>query len=90
VSRKLSAAVTGHGPAIARSKVMSQVTLACLEMAIGDPVQAAVIGTTAVHEAAALRPPRILDKLRELARHTTRHPKVDEVAALRQRITTGY
>lgn len=69
--------------------MIDQVELACLTMSTGDPIRASLIGITAVEEAAALRSPRILDKLRELAHHTTRHPDIGEVPTLRQRITTA-
>ena len=80
-----------HATALAKTRrsqeTLTAITLACLEMTTGDPVHATVIGTTAVREAAALRSPRVLDKLRELARCTTRHPDVGEATALRHRIT---
>jgi hypothetical protein len=57
-------------------------------MATGDPVEAAIIGTAALDAADAIRSRRAADDLCELARHCTRHCDVNEVAALRQRITT--
>ncbi len=85
---RLSAAIAGHSPAFARSKVISQVTLASLTMITGDPVQAALIGTTALDQAESLRSRRTLDGLRELSRHAAAHQRIGEVADLRHRIGT--
>lgn len=85
---RLSAAIAGHAPVIARSKVMSKVKLASLTMITGDPVQAVAIGTTALDQAEALRSRRTLDVLRELSRHAAAHQRIGEVADLRQRIGT--
>ncbi|MGH4012020.1 MAG: hypothetical protein ACRDTH_28325 [Pseudonocardiaceae bacterium] len=85
-TNRLSAAVAGHTASYARSRAISQTKLASLTMAIGDPVEAAAIGTAALDAAGTIRSRRAADDLRELVRHCTRHSKVDEVAALRQRI----
>ncbi len=85
---RLSAAIAGHGPSFARAKVLAEVKFASLTMITGDPVQAAVIGTTAVDQAEALRSRRTLDRLRELSRHAAAHQRIGEVAHLRQRIST--
>jgi hypothetical protein len=57
-------------------------------MITGDPVQAAVIGTTAVDQAETLRSRRVLDGLRELSRYAAAHQRIGEVAHLRHRIST--
>ncbi|MDQ3761603.1 MAG: XRE family transcriptional regulator [Actinomycetota bacterium] len=85
---RLSTAISGHGPASARAKAIFEIKLASLTMATGDPVQAAVIGTTALDAAGALRSRRILDVLRELGRHAAAHQRLGEVAQLRHRIGT--
>ncbi|MGH3885994.1 MAG: XRE family transcriptional regulator [Pseudonocardiaceae bacterium] len=85
---RLSAAIAGHGPAFARAKVLAELKLACLTMITGDPVQAALIGTTALDQAETLRSHRTLDRLRELSRHAAPHQRIGEVAHLRQRIST--
>ncbi|MGH3899223.1 MAG: XRE family transcriptional regulator [Pseudonocardiaceae bacterium] len=85
---RLAAAVAEHSAGYARSRAISQTKLASLTMATGDPVEAAAIGTAALDAAGIIRSRRATDDLRELAWHCTRHSKVDEVDALRQRITT--
>lgn len=86
---RLAAAVAGHTAGYARSRAISQTKLASLTMATGDPVEAAAIGTAALDAAGIIRSRRATDDLRELGRHCTRHSEVDEVDALRQRITTA-
>lgn len=86
---RLAAAVAGHTASFARSRAISQTKLASLTMVTGDPVEAATIGTAALDTAGTIRSRRAADDLRELARYATHHTKVDEVAALRQRITTA-
>ncbi|MGH3564508.1 MAG: XRE family transcriptional regulator [Pseudonocardia sp.] len=86
---RLAAAVVGHTAPYIRSRALSQIKFASLTMATGDPIEAAALGTAALDTAATIRSRRATDDLRELARHATRHPKIDEVTELRQRITTA-
>lgn len=87
-SARLAAAVAEHTVDYARSRAISQTKLSSLVMATGDPVQAAAIGNAALDAAGAIRSRRAADDLRELARYSSRHTRVEEVAALRRRITT--
>lgn len=41
---RLSAAAAGHGAGLTRARALSKAKLASLAMAIGDPVEAAVLG----------------------------------------------
>lgn len=84
---RLAAAVAGHTDAFARSRTISRIKLASLTMATGDPIQAATIGNAALDAAGTIRSHRAADDLRELARYTRRHPKINDVAVLRHRIT---
>jgi hypothetical protein len=85
---RLSAAIAGHGTAFARAKVLAKINVAVLTMITGDPVQAALLGTTALDQAQTLRSHRTLDRLRELSRHAAAHQHIGEVAHLRQQIGT--
>jgi hypothetical protein len=85
---RLSAAIAGHDPAFTRTEVLAQAKLAALTMITGDPVQAALIGTTALDQAEMLHSRRTLDRLRELSHHAAPHQRIDEVAHLRHRIGT--
>ncbi|APU21265.1 hypothetical protein UA75_16285 [Actinoalloteichus sp. GBA129-24] len=85
---RLATAAAEHTDAAARSRVISQIKLASLTMACGDPAEATVMGRDALDGAAAIRSRRAGDDLRELWRYSARHPTVPEVTGLRQRITT--
>jgi hypothetical protein len=85
---RLTAAAAGHNNSN-RSRAVCLAKLACLTMATGDPIQAVTIGHEALDAARTIRSRQATDHLRELARHTTRHPKIDEVTTLNQRITTA-
>jgi hypothetical protein len=67
---------------------MSQIKLASLTMATGDPREAAVTGSVALDAAGAIRSNRAVDDLRDLARHGQRHRTIPAVEELRHRITT--
>lgn len=85
---RFSTAVAGHTAAFARSRTMSQIKLASLTMATGDPREAAATGSVALDAAGAIRSNRAVDDLRELARHGQRHRTIPAVEELRHRITT--
>jgi predicted negative regulator of RcsB-dependent stress response len=85
-TNRLTEAVTGLTEAHARA--ISQTKLACLTMATGDPAEAAALGTAALDAVSALRSRRVTEGLRELSRHTAAHQHINEVAHLRQRIST--
>jgi hypothetical protein len=84
---RLSAAVTGHSDAYARSRAISGTKLASLLMATGDPREAAAAGQRVIDDAGRLRSRRAADDLRELRRFAGRHAGLPEVDVLRERIT---
>jgi transcriptional regulator with XRE-family HTH domain len=84
---RLAAAAAGHtGNTRARAVYLAK--LASLTMATGDPIHAATIGHEALDAAGTLRSRGVTDALRELAQYATPHQHLEEVAHLRQRITT--
>ncbi|MEU0529149.1 XRE family transcriptional regulator [Amycolatopsis tolypomycina] len=85
--RRLSSAVDGHSSTYARSKVISGIKLASLTMTVGDPAEAAQIGTEALNGAGEITSRRAADDLRELREFAKRHQKVAEVAELREAIS---
>ncbi|MFI6497202.1 hypothetical protein [Nonomuraea typhae] len=85
-SQRLSAAVDGHAPLYVRSRAISRLKLSSLTMAMGDPDEAAAIGTQAVQEAGAVRSCRVIDDMRELDEFAKSHDRRSPVAHLRQHI----
>jgi hypothetical protein len=86
---RLATAVAGHTSHYARSRAISQIKLASLTMAAGDPTEAAYIGTAALNSTGAIRSRRAADDLRELNLYASRYSEVGDVVALRQHITTA-
>lgn len=84
--RRLSTAVTGHGEQFARARTMSQIKLASLVMATGDPCEAAVVGGRALEAASTIRSRRAANDMRELRRFAEPHEKLQGVAELIHRI----
>ncbi|WP_236726496.1 XRE family transcriptional regulator [Streptomyces sp. NBRC 110465] len=84
--QRFAAAVSGHGPQFARSKAMSCTKLASLVMRRGDPREAASIGRKAVALGGDLTSRRAADDLRQLGQFASRHPKIQEAAALKEEI----
>lgn len=84
---RLAAAVAGHSAEYARSRAISGIKLASLTMRVGDPDEAADIGTRALDEAGKITSRRAADDLRELGRSTTPHQQVPQVAQLRRAIS---
>jgi len=86
---RLAAAAAGYTAADkTRARAISLTKLASLTMTTGDPLQAATIGHEALDAAGTIRSRHVTNDLRELARHAAEHQHLDEVAHLRQRITT--
>jgi tetratricopeptide (TPR) repeat protein len=83
---RLAYAVAHHGQAFSRSRAFSQIKLASLVMATGDPRRAASIGQRALQDAKLLRSRRAINDLKELRRFSDRHPKIVEAVELRDRI----
>ncbi|MGH8921078.1 MAG: XRE family transcriptional regulator, partial [Actinomycetes bacterium] len=85
---RLTAAVAGHIAGHTRARAYSQIKLASLTMATGDPIEAAALGAAALDAVSAIRSRQALDALRELGRHAAAHQHIGEVAHLRHRIGT--
>ena len=85
---RLSTAVTGHGEQFARARTMSQIKLASLVMATGDPCEAAVLGRRALEAVSTIRSRRAADDIRDLRRLAEPHEQLTEVAELVHRIGT--
>lgn len=86
---RLASAVTGHGDEFARARAISQTKLASLVMAVGDPAEAAMLGSLALDWAGTVKSRRAADDLRDLHRFALVHDNVTEVAELRHRIGTA-
>jgi hypothetical protein len=86
--RRLEAAATMHGPAMARSRTFDWAKLATLRMLHGDPVEALESAERALTGAVSLRSRRVADHLKDLWRACDKHKKDPEVANLRRRIRT--
>jgi hypothetical protein len=85
---RLSAAVTGHGERFARARTMSQIKLASLVMATGDPCEAATVGGRALEAISTIRSRRAADDMRDLRRFAEPHTQLTGVAELIHRIGT--
>ncbi len=85
---RLTAAAAETPAGHARAQAIRLTGLASLTMATGDPLQAAAIGHAALDAAGPIRSRRVVEELRELARHAAPHQHLDEVAHLRHRIAT--
>jgi len=85
-SSRLASAIGGFGDTYVRSRMLCQIRLAAMTMAVGDPREAAAIGTEAMTAAGAIRSRRVAGDLRELSRIAGTHAGVPEVAELRHRI----
>jgi hypothetical protein len=83
----LSCRITARAEGRARAR--SQIKLASLIMATGDPLEAAALGTQALDWASPLRSRRATDDLHELRRLAEPHTRLPEVAELSQRIGTA-
>ncbi|MGH3823803.1 MAG: XRE family transcriptional regulator [Pseudonocardiaceae bacterium] len=84
--QRLSDAMTGLGEEFARGRAMSQIQLASLVMATGDPGEAAAIGNQALDAVRVIRSRRAADYLRELRRFAEPHVRLTAVAELTHRI----
>jgi hypothetical protein len=84
--QRLSTAVADHGEEHARIRVLHQISLASLVMAIGDPDKAALIGGQALDAASAMRSRRAAEYLHELRRFAEPHEKLTAVVELTHRI----
>jgi hypothetical protein len=85
---RLSTAVTGHDQRFARARTMSQIKLASLVMATGDPCEAATVGGRALEAVSTIRSRRAADDMRDLRRFAEPHEQLTGVAELIHRIGT--
>jgi hypothetical protein len=85
--QRLAYAVAHHAKPYARSRAMTQIKLASLLMATGDPHQAAAVGHQGLNAAANLNSRRAAHDLRELQRRATQHHEIADVVALADRIS---
>ncbi len=79
-------AVNQRGPDLRRSRALSQIGLAKLTMARGDPAEAVSLGHAALEVAGPIRSLRIADDLRHLDLLAERHSGCGDVADLRERL----
>lgn len=84
---RLAYATAHYGAAYPRSRVFTEIKLASLTMATGDPRRAAVIGHRALADGQSLRSRRAVEELRELHRFCERQHRIPEVTELRDRIS---
>lgn len=84
--QRLTVAVAGHDAGHARSRAISQIKLASLTMAVGDPAEGAVLGDRALEWVGPVRSCRAADDLRDLRRLGRPHAHLTDVAALCERI----
>lgn len=83
---RLTTAISEFTSTYSRSRVFSQVRLASLTMKTGDPIQAGLLGKSALATASNIRSGRLTDTFQELRRLAEPHKRVPEVADLRHRI----
>lgn len=83
---RLNTAVELQAAHYPRSRTFSRIRLASLMMATGHPREAVQIGQQAVIDTAALRSTRLMTELRGLARTSSPHAQISEVADLRHDI----
>ncbi|MCO1575503.1 XRE family transcriptional regulator [Crossiella sp. SN42] len=83
---RLAAAVAGHDDRHARSRMISQIKLASLIMATGDPIEAATLGRQALDWTGPVRSRRAADDLRTLQTLAEPHQRKSEVAELTSKL----
>ncbi|WP_157515905.1 helix-turn-helix domain-containing protein [Nocardiopsis trehalosi] len=84
--RRLQTATEGHTGAYARSRAISGIKLASLQMRATDPQQAVETAMRALDDAGRVRSRRAEDDLRELYRTAAHHRRCGSVTDLRDRI----
>lgn len=86
---RLVTGIEERPPSLVRSRALSQIGLAMLTMATGDPAEAVSIGRSALEIAGPVRSRRVLDDLAHLSHLADRHRDRADVADLRHRLDTG-
>lgn len=87
VRARYATAIDDRPPNLVRSRALSQVGLAKLTMATGDPAEAVAVGHAALDTAGPVRSRRVADDLAHLGRLAERHQHRDDVADLRARLS---
>ncbi|MFI5560757.1 multiprotein-bridging factor 1 family protein [Amycolatopsis japonica] len=88
-AERLASAIRLHSDAYPRSRAFSRARLATLQMSIGDPREALVIGRQAVVDAAALRSQRMDGEVAKLMLACERHRAIPEVAEFSELVASG-
>ncbi|WP_147268069.1 XRE family transcriptional regulator [Spongiactinospora rosea] len=87
--RRLTTAAATHRDTSARARAFTLLLVARLHIAGADPHEGAAIGAEIVDRAASVRSHRIRDYLIDLRKTTRQHPKISEMADLRDRINVA-
>jgi hypothetical protein len=82
-------AIDGRRPDLVRSRALSQVGLAKLEMAAGDPAEGVSIGHAALDTAGPVRSRRVADDLAQLGQLAQGHASRRDVGELCERLATA-
>jgi hypothetical protein len=83
---RLETAIKSRRPDLPRSRALSQVGLAKLTMARGDPAEAVSLGCAALDTAGPIRSRRVSDDLAQLDCLAAQHTDRDDVVELRERL----
>ena len=86
VKDRYAVAIHARRPDLVRSRVLSQIGLARLTMATGDPAEAVSVGHAALDTAGPVRSRRVADDLAHLDRLAQRHATRGDVRELRERL----
>jgi hypothetical protein len=87
VRNRIMISCRGHGENENLSRAMSEISLASMVMTVGDPLEAASIGTAALKKAGTISSSRVDYLLNALEQKSLRHRDVPEVRSLRRSIT---
>jgi hypothetical protein len=87
VRNRMTNGCQGHGENENLSRAMSEISLASMVMTVGDPLEAASIGTAALKKAGTISSSRVDYLLNALEQKALRHRDVPEVRSLRRSIT---
>ncbi|MFE5565072.1 multiprotein-bridging factor 1 family protein [Amycolatopsis japonica] len=88
-AERLASAIRLHSDAYPRSRAFSRARLATLQMSIGDPREALVIGRQAVDDAGALHSQRMDGEVAKLLLACERHRAIPEVAEFSELVASG-
>jgi len=86
---RLETSIKNRRADLPRSRALSQVGLAKLTMARGDPAEAVSLGLAALATAGPIRSRRVSDDLAQLDRFAGQHAHRDDVTELRERLRSA-